>query len=496
MMYEYKYDVLKGLEPAEFFYWFGEITAIPRESGNEAGMIEFLKGFAQERGFKCDVDEAGNVFMNIPATEGYEDQPAVLFQAHMDVVAAVDDGVEFDYATDSIQMRREGDEIYACGTTLGADNGVGVATMLALADGRFGEEIPHPPLELLFTVEEEIGLIGSRKFDCSKIKARRMINMDCGDSHLLCTSTAGKIAGKIEKNYEMKPLAEDAKLLEIKLFGGLGGHSGMMINKNHACAINTMGELISGIFEAGEEAGLCAMTSVGKSICKEANAVIAVAADKADAVKGILGKRFEMIKKIYAAYDPDLAMSVEDAEAGCRGITAAAAPEDSEKMGRILSLIRTGQHRNDTINFATVISSGAVHDAWFTEKGKFYMNYSTRSSSDPDQELMFEKYAFMAKMLGMELKEYDRYSGWPERQDSTFIPKFAKAYKELFGRDMCVQKTHGCVEAGVIVGAIPDMDAAGYAPTATGAHTTREHLFINEVMPYWEVMKKVMATKE
>ena len=109
---------------------------------------------------------------------------------------------------------------------------------------------------------------------------------------------------------------------------------------------------------------------------------------------------------------------------------------------------------------------------------------------------MFEKYVFMAKMLGMELKEYDRYSGWPERQDSTFIPKFARAYKELFGKDMCVQKTHGCVEAGVIVGRIPDMDAAGYAPTATGAHTTREHLFINEVAPYWAVMKKVMAAKE
>jgi len=494
MMYEYKYDLLEGLEPAEFFYWFGEITAIPRESGNEAGMIEFLKGFAKERGFKCDVDDAGNVFMNVPATEGYEDQPAVLFQAHMDVVAAVDDGVEFNYDTDPIQMRREGDEIYACGTTLGADNGVGIATMLALADGRFGQPIPHPPLELLFTVEEEIGLIGSRKFDCSKIKARRMINMDCGDSHLLCTSTAGKIAGKIEKTYGMKPVAPGSKLLKIKLFGGLGGHSGMMINKNRACAINTMGELIVSIFEEGLQAQLCSMTSVGKSICKEANAVIAVSEGSCEAVKTALDKRFDMIKKIFAAYDPDLAMSVEEVteEQGMK----AATPEDTEKMGRIMSLIRTGQHRNDTVNFATVISSGAIHEAWFNENGEFLLDYSTRSSSDPDQELMFEKYVFMAKMLGMELKEYDRYSGWPERQNSTFIPKFAKAYKELFGKDMCVQKTHGCVEAGVIVGRIPDMDAAGYAPTATGAHTTREHLFINEVAPYWAVMKKVMAAKE
>ena len=492
MMYEYKYDVLKGLEPAEFFYWFGEITAIPRESGNEAGMIEFMKNFAEERGFAYDIDEAGNVFMKVPATEGYEDQPAVLFQAHMDVVAAVDEGVDFNYDTDPIQMQRIGDEIYACGTTLGADNGVGVATMLALADGRFGEEIPHPPLELLFTVEEEIGLIGSRKFDCSKIKARRMINMDCGDSHLLCTSTAGKIAGKIEKTYEMKPLAEGAKLFEIRLYGGLGGHSGMMINKNRACAINNMGELIVSIFEAGLTAELCSFESIGKSICKESKAVIAVTEADADAVKAALEERFRLIKLIYNPYDPDLMMDVQEAGGQTQALSAA----ETEKIGRIMSLIRTGQHRNDTINYATVISSGTVHKAYFTNDGQFMLDYSTRSSSDADQELMFEKYVFMAKMLGMELKEYDRYSGWPERQDSTFIPKFANAYRELFGKEMCVQKTHGCVEAGVIVGAIPDMDAAGYAPTATGAHTTREHLFINEVMPYWEVMKKVMGTKE
>ena len=491
-MYENKYDVLKGLEPAEFFYWFGEITAIPRESSNEAGMIEFLRDFAQKRGYDCDVDEAGNVFMNIPPTTGYEDQPAVLFQAHMDVVAAVDDGVEFDYAKDSIKLRREGDEIYACGTTLGADNGVGIATMLALADGRFGEEIPHPPLELLFTVEEEIGLIGSRKFDCSKIKARRMINMDCGDSHLLCTSTAGKIAGKIEKQYEMQKLPEGCRLLEIRLYGGLGGHSGMMINKNRACAINNMGELLVSIFAAGLNAGLCTFESIGKSICKESRAVIAIAAEDSDAVIDALERRFRLIKLIYNPYDPDLMMDIKETE----GAEAVLSAEDTVKIGRIMSLIRTGQHRNDTVDFATVISSGTVHKAYFTEDGEFMLDYSTRSSSDADQELMFEKYVFMAGMLGMELKEYDRYSGWPERQNSTFIPKFAKAYKELFGKDMRVQKTHGCVEAGVIVGQIPDMDAAGYAPTATGAHTTKEHLFINEVMPYWDVMKKVMAEKE
>lgn len=137
MEYKYKYDCLKGLEPAEFFYWFGEITAIPRASGNEQGMIEFVKKYAEERGYPYEVDAKGNVFMEIPATPGYEDQPMVLFQSHMDVVPAVEENVKFDFAADPIQLRREGEAIYACGTTLGADNGVGVATMLALAEPDF-----------------------------------------------------------------------------------------------------------------------------------------------------------------------------------------------------------------------------------------------------------------------------------------------------------------------------------------------------------------------
>lgn len=494
MEYEYRYDCLKGLEPAEFFYWFGEITAIPRESGNEQGMIKFLKEYAEKRNYQYEIDAKGNIFMNIPATTGYEKQPAVLFQSHMDIVAAVDEGVEFNFTTDSIKLRRENDEIYASGTTLGADNGVGIATMLALADGLYAPEIPHPPLEFLFTVEEETGLHGIRQFDFSKIKARRMINMDCGDSHLLCISTAGNIAGKIEKKYEMCAKEQDEVLLKIKLSGGLGGHSGMVANKNRACARNSMGELIVSIFASGEKAKLCSIESEGKAVCTETTAVIAVPYKKKDIIKQILEKRFSLIKLIYNSYDPNLSMSIEEYDKD--EITKTLIPEETEKIGRILSMLRTGQHRNDTVNYSTVISSGGIHQASFNQDGEFLLQYSTRSSSNADQELIFEKYAFTAKMLDMELKEFDRYSGWTAKENSAFVEKFSKAYKALYNKDITIQKTHGCVEIGEIVNSIPDMDAVGYAPTSTGAHTAKEHFFINEVKPYWDVIKKIMAEKE
>lgn len=494
MEYDYKYDCLKDLEPAEFFYWFGEITAIPRESGNERGMIEFLKNYAIKRDYKYEIDDMGNVFMGIPSSPGYEDQPSVLFQSHIDIVAAVEDNVDFNFNKDSIKLRIKDNSIYAQGTTLGADNGVGIATMLALADGLYSPVIPHPPLEFLFTVEEETGLKGVRQFDFNKIRSRRMINMDCGDSHLLCISTAGNIAGKIEKKYELSDIKKDKILLEIKLFGGLGGHSGMVANKNRACARNNMGELIVSIFEKGEEAELCYIESHGKAVCTEIKTIIAVDSKKTNQIKKILEKRFGLIKSIYNAYDPDLSISIKESDE--KQIKKSLKADETEKIGRILSLIRTGQYRNDTVNYETVISSGGVHQASFNQNGEFILQYSTRSSINADQELLFEKYVFIAKMLGMDLIEFDRYSGWSSMENSKFIPKFSKAYKELYNKDIKIQKTHGCVEIGEIVNNVEGMDAVGYAPTSTGAHTASEHLFIDEVKPYWEVIKKVMAEKE
>ena len=502
MAYEYKYDCLKGLEPAEFFYWFGEISVIPRETRNEWGIVEFLQNFAKERGIPCDTDEIGNVFMTIPATPGYEDQPAILFQAHTDLVAEKDPDIEFDFAKDPLKLAVDGDKLYAKGTTLGADNGVGVATMLALADPESGSKIPHPPLELLFTVQEENGLVGIRHFDCSKIKARRMLNMDCGYTDEFCVSSAGKIGGEIIKKYEPLPLGKEWKTIEIKLFGGMGGHSGIMINRSRACAVNNMGELLCTLMLGSPswdehektKVRIVSLASDKKPIQKECEAVIAVPAEDADKAIALLEKRFEKIKAIYKNYDPDIQMAVTEADKSA--FTSALSEEDSAKIAKILVILRTGQYRADGNLFSTIITSGAIMHTTLAENGAFELVFNTRSCSDADQELLFNKYIFLAEMLDMKLVVKDSYSGWPEDPSSVFCKKFINGYKELFGKDIGIERVHGGIETGHIVGQIPDMDAAGYAPTATQAHTTRENLEISQVMPFWQVLKKVLAEKE
>lgn len=501
MAYEYKYECLKGLEPAEFFYWFGEISVIPRETKFEQKFVEFLQSFAAERGIPCDTDEIGNVFMTIPATPGYEDQPAILFQAHTDLVAEKDPDSDFDFAKDALRLAVDGDKLYAEGTTLGADNGVGVATMLALADPESGNKIPHPPLELLFTVQEENGLIGIRHFDCSKIKARRMLNMDCGYTNEFCVSSAGKIGGEIIKKFEPEILDESWKTIEIKLFGGMGGHSGIMINRSRACAVNNMGELIctlmlgSPSWNEPEKTSvrIVSLTSDKKPIQKECEAVIAVPADEVDKAIALLEKRFTRIKAIYKNYDPDIQMTVSVTD---KTFNTALSEKDSATVAKVLVVLRTGQYRADGNLFSTIITSGAIMRSALSEEGTFEMIFSVRSCSDPDQEMLFNKYAFLAEMLGMEMKVTDSYSGWPEDPDSVFCKKFINGYKELFGKDIAIERVHGGIETGHIVGQIPDMDAAGYAPTATQAHTTRENLEISQVMPFWQLLKKVLAEKE
>jgi len=479
------YDILEGLKPAEFFRWFGRISEIPRGSGHENKMIAFLQDFAKNRGLYCDTDDAGNIHMFVPASKGYETQPSILFQAHMDMVWAQENGMNFDFENQPIRLKVNGDKLCAEGTTLGADNGVGLATMLAIADA---EEMEHPLLEFLFTVEEEVGLKGIRKFDMKKIRSRRMINMDCGDSHVLCVSSAGKIGGRIEKQYNEIPVPKDYTCIEIELKGGLGGHSGLAIHKGRACAVNNTGDLLLSIQEIPYL--LAEVETSTKAIFKECRAVIAIPAVKESEVRIHLQETFQSIRSIYAYTDPDLQLYIRPFEAGC-----ALAETDSKKIAAMMSLIRTSPYRADGVNPEVMITSNSVHKLTL-QKGQFLMEVNIRASSDADAELLFHRFVYLGSLHDMDMQKIDQYSGWAEKPDSPFREKFDRIHRSIYGTGLGMERVHGGIEVGMITGAIPDMDAVGIAPTSRGAHTPEEYLLISQVEPYWTLLKAVLAEKE
>lgn len=473
---------IKSLEPRAFFHWFEKISRVPRESGREEKIVTFLEDFFARRRIPFETDSAGNILARLPAAPSYEGQPSVLLQAHMDMVCRRDEGVEFDFGNDPIGLIVEGNQLRAVGTTLGADNAVGMATMLAIADD---PAMPHPALELLFTACEEQGMVGIRNFDFSKIKARRMINMDCGDSHVIAICSAGKIAGDVKKHYALSPVTGEETVLSLKISGGLGGHSSICANKGRCCTANAMGYLLLG----AQEARLCALYGSG-AIIKDCTAQIAVPAHKVQTVKKTLIDRFERLKAIYESTDPDITLTICEDMAG-RGITA----EQTQKLALLLSMLRTGQITADGNDPATVMSLSIISQAELKD-GAFSLEFIIRSTCGSEQERVAEYYQLMAEALGFELQIRDRYPVWKENPESAFREKFQRVHKQLFGQEMELERVAGGIEVVFITQAVPDMDPVGIAPTARGAHTTGEHLYISEVQPFWDLIKAVLSNKE
>ncbi len=470
------YKCLKGLEPHAFFRWFGEIARIPHGSGKEQQLIAFLHRFAAQRQLQCTTDETGNVRMLVPASPGYETQPPILFQAHMDMIWATAEGVDFDFENTPLDLYVDGDHLRARGTTLGADNAVGMATMLALADD---PTIPHPALELLFTVAEEAGMIGIRALDETTIHARRMINMDCGDSHVLCVSSAGKNDCGIDRLFPLVRACGQG--LQVTISGGLGGHPGLAANKGRCCAANVMGELLSGLplFQLGTLSG-------SQAIMTCATAVISAPQGS----EALLRQRFDLIRQVYAKTDPGLLLTLTP----CTCPTALTA-EDSRQVALCLMQMRSGQYRCDGNDPRIIITSGTI-TALSLENGEFQLRYRLRSTVEADSLLQFERCAAAVAPYGFTLRSIDRYAGWTEQQHSPFRDKFLRTHRSLFGTDMELERCPGGIETGILVSRIPDMDAIGIAPTARGAHTPGEHLLISEVLPYWQLLLAVLAEKE
>ena len=468
------FDCLQDLTPRDFFHWFGEILKIPHGSFKEGALVKYLIDFAEKRGFSWEKDEINNLLIRVPAARGYEDQPVFMFQAHLDMVWRSE--VPFDFESLPIPLQVQGNKLTAKGTTLGADNAVGMATMLAIADGDY----PHPALELLFTAAEEVGMEGIRAFDCSKLKARRMVNMDCGDSHVLCVTSAGSVTGQLEHTFEPQPVPAGWQVWKLRLSGGLGGHSGLCANKGRACGGNLLGDLL-----LGANIRLCSAKGED-AIMKASEAVIAAPGD----IREQLQDRFGKLITVYKNTDPGWQLEITPDTA-----QSALNAQDSAHAVLVLSTLRTGQFRADGNLPEVIITSGQLREISLAE-GKLYIDFAVRSACDADQALLFARYQAILATWGMELQLLRATSGWQEQPHSRLRQQFTAMHEKIFGYPMEIERVHGGVEVGIILGKLPDMDAVGIAPTARGAHTTNEHLFISEVAPYWSLMKAVLADKE
>ena len=478
--------ILTDKQPKLPLKYFEEIAAIPHGSGNEAAISAFIADTAARLGLYVRVDEYNNVVVKKQATPGYEHLPALLLQAHVDMVNEKNGDSDHDFEKDGLKLVLEGNILRAEGTTLGADDGKGVAYMLALMDSD-SDAFPHPPLEFLFTAGEEIGFIGALGLDCSDLTARRMIGLDAGPEGVVATTSAGAQEVILSVPAEYEPVS--GEVIAISIRGLLGGHSAMNITDEKGNANKIMGRLLHNAAKVADFQ-LCEITGgvMFNAIPREADAVIAVESGKKQAVIDRINQVTDEIGEELAASDPGLAVTVRDTAAE-RMLSAAVSRAVVECLYNVPNGVRM---MNKLVPGLPVTSTnmGVVR----TLEDKITVDTMLRSSSKSLNDDYVDNICTIGKLTGMtDVWVGSWMPAWPYMADSNMRELAKKLYRERTGEEMRELAVHGGLELGVFSEKMPGMDIVTLGCTSGDEHTVTEWMDIDSYARVYDFMKDFIA---
>ena len=476
---------ITGYKPEQLFHFFEEISAIPRGSKNEKGISDYLVKFAKDRGLWVYQDEAYNVIIKKGGSKGAEDRPAVMLQGHIDMVCEKITGVEHDFEKDGIDLVVKDGVLTANGTTLGSDNGVAVALMMMVLDD---EDIVHPPVECVFTTEEEIGLNGARALDKSQISARTMINMDSEEEGVATISCAGGL--RVECSRPIKREAAEGTLLTIEISGLKGGHSGTDIDKERQNAIRIMARVVYQLMK-DTDGKLVSFDGGNKdnAIPRECTASLIYAdAEEAKKAEELACSLAETLADEITPYEENFACEISSEE----GRTAEAiSGEDAREFISAMYLAPNGvQSRNMKLDGFVVVSvnMGVVR----SEENRLVIVFSPRSSVASLQEEMKARIGLLADTFGFAAEYSGEYPGWSYREESPVREVFCESYRELFGEELRTEALHAGLECGLFSDAIPGLDAIAVGPTLYNVHTPEENLPLDSFERFYKLLKDVL----
>ena len=473
-----EFMVCENFTHPKLMKFFEEISAIPRASYHEEKISEYLVNFAKARGLEYYCDKVGNVLINMPASCGRENEDPILFQGHTDMVCEKNEGVEHDFSKDPLKLYEKDGWLRAKGTTLGADNGVAVAVMLALLDGAAES---HRAMQCLFTVSEEVGLDGAKEFDYSRIYARKMINMDSADETLI---TAG-CAGGLRSNLEIPVCREDTdgNALKISIKGLFGGHSGEDIHRGRANANKLMGRVLAACLSECEDLRLVNVSGGTKenAIPRESEAI--VMCKDTEAVRKIANRISREIKEELCADDKAFTLKIEQLDKHCEVMTA----DSTQKVIFFLSAVANGVFERSS-ELSGIVEYSRNLGIVSTDKNKFEAVLNTRSARDSQIDCSVIEIDLYAKQLSGSSNHYNRYPGWVYAESSEIRDEYAKAYKALFGKTPEVEVIHAGLECGIIKSAIPDMDMISCGPIVVNLHSPDEALNLASFKRFFDVI--------
>jgi dipeptidase D len=477
-------SVLQELEPKVVWKHFEALTKIPRASGNEAAARQYVLDVATKHGLEVRRDEVGNVVVVKPARPGREKAPITLLQGHLDMVCEKNEGTAHDFSKDAIKTWRDGEWLKAEGTTLGADNGIGVASALAVLEST---DIAHGPLELVFTIDEETGLTGAAQFGPGMVKAKYFLNLDNEEKGTLCIGCSGGVntTGRRKVSYKA---AGAGTPLRIKVSGLKGGHSGVDIHLGRGNALRSLGSTLQRVLErVPVEVADVKGGSARNVIPREATAIVVVDPAREKELKAIVAEVAEETKVDLGGFDPGVLITVEAAGKPAQVLDAA----DAKRIADLLvtvphGVIAMSPDIPGLVQTSTNLAVIALKD------GNVEIGTSQRSAIEGSKQGARRMVETVMRQAGLETSFDTGYPGWKPEPESEIVQKLKAVYKEMFGSEPKLIAMHAGLECGVIGEKYPGMQMISFGPQIESPHSPNERVEIPSVADFWKYLKSVL----
>jgi dipeptidase D len=477
---------ITNLDPKPLWKHFDEICKIPHESGNEAGLREYVLNFARDKGFEAKADEAGNVVVHVPGSSGHENAPAVILQGHMDMVCEKNSNVEFDFAKDAIQLVMDGDWLTAQGTTLGSDNGIGLAAALAAAED---DTVIHGPLELLFTVDEEVGLTGAGMLSPGFVTAKRLLNLDSEELGAVYIGCAGGGDSTIKLPVACVETPGGLACMRLKVSGLRGGHSGIDIHEQRGNALKILARILwkapyaTPLFLASFDGG-----NKRNAIPREAAAVLIAPPDSMDTIRQLLESEAAQIKLELGGREPELTVELMPEETLPKQVM----DEISQKT--LLDMLLAIPHGVETMSYDIpgLVETSNNLATVSTEAPTVTVGTSSRSSSSHALQTVRDRIRAVAELAGAAVEENEPYPGWKPNLDSELIAVAKNVGKRIFGEEPELKAIHAGLECGIIGEKYPGMDMISFGPHIEHPHSPEERINVPSVDKFWQFLRAML----
>ncbi len=476
---------IRELEPKQLWNKFADLNAVPRASKKEEQVIAFMKDFGKNLGLETIEDEVGNVIIKKPATAGMEDRTTVVMQSHLDMVHQKNADTNFDFATQGIAMYVDGDWVRAKGTTLGADNGLGVATIMAILEST---DIAHPAIEALFTIDEETGMTGAMGLKGGLLEGGILLNLDTEEDDEIGVGCAGGVDVTARRSYKEEETPEFKTGFTVTVKGLQGGHSGMQIHEGLGNANKIMNRLL---FDGFENFGLRISEidggSLRNAIPRESKAIVAIDSIHEDAFIMEMAQMAQVIKTELKTMEPDLEIEVSKSETPKMIMDLGV----QEGLTRALYAALNGVYRMsadipDLVETSNNIARVIVKD------GEIKIGCLTRSSVESSKWDLANTLRATFELTGCEVEFSGDYPGWAPNMDSPILKVLDALYEEMNGEKAHVAACHAGLECGILGQNYPDMDMISFGPTIKGAHSPDERASISSAQKYWKFVLEIL----